>query len=114
MRLRLRGPADAVVGERQSNDPDDDADDEPHPLACHEATRKNARPLQAPAGTGQYRDHAENQTAHTHATTVRARVARLSLLIRLRRVRKHAGAPSRGWTAHPVEFRVTMLRRGQP
>src|SRR5438132_10535814 len=74
-RLRPGGPADPVISQRQSDDGDDDADVEPHPLARHETAGKHACPLQDPDAANQNGNQANNQAADTHTTTVRGRVA---------------------------------------
>jgi len=53
----------------------DDADPEPHTLARHETAGQHARTLQNPHRANQNANQAENETADTHTTTVRARVS---------------------------------------
>src|ERR1700736_7063798 len=77
-RLRPGGPADPVISQRQSDDGDDDADDEPHPLARHETAGEHARTLQNPHTASQDGNEADNQAPDTHTNTVRARVAHFS------------------------------------
>src|ERR1700730_10518347 len=103
-RLRPGRPADPVISQRQSDDRDDDADDEPHSLARHETAGKHARPLQDPHGANQDGNQADNQAANTHTTTVRAGVALFPCRVQL--AREECAAALR-----PLRFRRDGLGR---
>src|SRR5439155_3236999 len=73
--LRSGRSPDPVVGQRESNDGNDDPDDEPDQLAGHETPGQHPRTLQDPDRPGNHAQQAEHQTERSHVITVRADVS---------------------------------------